>query len=341
VDRVPFHLHTTAHAFAQLVSQLTQFVHLRKFVPRFPTPQEGYFSLQPIRLPTNDNIGQQLLTLKMMCSFSATGKPGSTDYPAFWAIRFRVVAPESNLLKVTAECCHQPVSRYFFQLLKSIGWPLPGSPRVMEGTGTGYPANPQITESELRQTTRPFPFDCREICRQLRALCDCDARFLALEQEAGPHDRQLAILDAEGVRHACTARQSTIGTARLLPSENGVAIRFAPERLIWDQTIPDKGKILFRNFIWRANKHLDELAHAPSQVNALSGRQAKDGMAEEALIALSNPNQLQKSAEIALRRKRVKKLYHRGLEINAIARLVGYSDSTIKRDLRALELTEK
>ena len=146
---------------------------------------------------------------------------------------------------------------------------------------------------------------------------------------------------ASGNLAGCAVDKTIIGTARLLPSENGVAIRFAPERLIWDQTIPDKGKILFRNFIWRANKHLDELSHAPSQVNAVSGGQVKDGTEEEDLIALSDPNELQKSAEIALRRKKVEKLYRGGLDINIIAKSVGYSESTIKRDLRALGTTEK
>ena len=205
MERVPFHLHTTAHAFAQLVSDLTQFVHLRKFVPRFPTPQEGYFSLQPIRLPRNEDVGQHPLTLNMMCSFSVTGEPASTDYPAFWAIRFKVVAPESHLLKVTAECCHQPVSGYFFRLLKSIGWPLPGSRRAQETVVSVCPAEIEVSESELGQTTGPFPFDRREICRQLRALCNYDAQFLALDHNA-THTSQLAILDAEGVRRACTAR---------------------------------------------------------------------------------------------------------------------------------------
>jgi hypothetical protein len=341
VNRVPFHLHTTAHAFAQLVSELTQFAHLRKFVPRFPTRQAGYFSLQPIRLPRKEDTGQHPLTLNMMCSFSVTGKPASTDYPAFWAIRFKVVAPESNLVKVTAECCHQPVSGYFYHLLKSIGWPLPGSPRAQGVLVTACPAKSQVRESDVRQTTRPFPFDRREICRQLRALCDCDAQFLALEHDAGPHDSQLAILDAEAIRRACTARQAAIGTAHLLPSENGVAIRFAPERSFWDETHPDKGKLLFRNFIWRANKHFDELAHVPSQVSTISGEHVKDGGTEGDLNASSNPNELQKRSEIALRRERVQKLYRRGLDIHVIANMVGYSESTIKRDLRAPGAMEK
>ena len=88
------------------------------------------------------------------------GGPASPNYPEFWAIRFKIVSPAPHQIYVTAECCHPPVRGYFDHLLKEIGWPFPGSPTVVEMTGTGWPDVIQVTRAELEQTTAQFtPYD--------------------------------------------------------------------------------------------------------------------------------------------------------------------------------------
>jgi len=72
MQKTAFRLHTTPDSFVQLLSDLTRFVPLRKFAPRFPTKHKGYFSLKPARLAMG-KADQGLITLNMMCSYILEG----------------------------------------------------------------------------------------------------------------------------------------------------------------------------------------------------------------------------------------------------------------------------
>jgi hypothetical protein len=258
MKRVSFRLGTTADAFAQLYSELTWFVHLRKFSPQFPTKHEGYFSLRPVRLPVG-RIGQRTITLDMMCSFVVEGQPATPDYPEFWAIRFKIVTPARKQVKVTAECCHDPVMGYFDGLLKEMGWPFPGSPRAIQTITTAWPQVIRLKRADLRQTTGPLPLDRQEIYRHLRALCDYDANFLIPKPATGPDLDELTVLDACAIRRACTAREAIIGIVRLLSAKSGIAIKLVARDAPFHREHPNRGKGLFHHFIWRVNSHFDSL----------------------------------------------------------------------------------
>jgi hypothetical protein len=262
-----FGLRTSANFFAQTLHDLTQFVHLRRFPFDSPTGRQGYFSLQPIRLPANP-IGQQAVTLYVRCSYTPEDQPASPDYPDFWAIRFKIVSPAADYISVTAECAHEPVMGYFSQLLKDIGWPFPGSARAVEMTGTGWPDVIQVTRAELEQATAPLPFEPQHVYRHLCVLCDHDARFLLGKPETGGHLEMLAVLDAEAVRLAYTATQATIGTMRLLPADSGTAIQFTPHDAPFHSQIPQRGRLCFRNWIQRVKTHFDELVSQEAQAES-------------------------------------------------------------------------
>jgi hypothetical protein len=269
MKNVSFHLETTANSFAQLLSELTQFVHLRKFPPRFPVENEGHFVLQPVRLPKR-KIGRRTAALDVVCSYVAEGEEATTDYPAFWAIRFTIVTPARGQIKVTAACSHEPVMGYFDRLLEQIGWRFPESPRAVEVTATGWPEVMDVDSTDLQQTTRVLPFERREIHRHLRAVCDYDARFLILEPETGNDAGddgagELTVCDAEAIRRACTTRQATIGAMRLLQAEGGFGIEFTPRDAPFHHENPDRGGLLLREFIRRVNGHFDELERQQAQ----------------------------------------------------------------------------
>jgi len=248
------------------------------------------------------------------------------------------VPPDSEQVKVTAECCHEPVLHYFHQLLKRMGYPFPGSPRESESIVQAWRES-KIRRSELRQTTKPLPFDDQEICRQLQAVCDYDAQFLIYESTVENIPEELPILDAEAVRQACTAREATIGIAGLVSEGNGIFLKFIPRDAPFHRKTPGRGRSLFRRFIQRTNRQFDELGRRKIPAGLTPTKEGEDG----GIVLDGNvkPDDLRKKAEIMQRRREVKRLFKKGLCYRVIASRVGYTESTVKRDVQALGLTRK
>jgi len=260
-------LRTSADSFAQTLRNLTQSVHLRRFPFDSPTGRQGYFSLQPIRLPANP-IGQQPVTLYMRCSYMLEGEPASPEYPEFWAIRFEIIPLSADYINVTAECAHRPVVGYFHDLLNKTDCPFRDLPKARGARGTGWPDVIQVTRAELEQTSAPLPFQPQHVYRHLCALCDHDARFLLGQPETGDHLERLAVLDAEAVHLAYTALQATIGAMRLLSLGSGTIIQFTPHDAPFHSQIPERGMAIFRNWIQRVRTHFDELVSQKAQAES-------------------------------------------------------------------------
>jgi len=273
-----FGLRTSANAFAQTLYDLTQFVHLRRFPFDSPTGRQGYFSLQPIRLPANP-IGQQPVTLYVRCSYTLEGEPASPEYPEFWAIRFEIVPLAADYINVTAECVHNPVVYCFHYLLKKTNCPLPGLPIERRLAGTGWRVEKEIERAELEQTTAPLPFEPQDVYRHLCALCDHDARFLLGQPETDGHLERLAVLDADAVCLAYTATQATIGTVRLLSVGSGTIIQFTPRDAPFYQETPTRSRARFRHFICCVRTHFGELARHQVQTQLQPVKSASDALA--------------------------------------------------------------
>jgi len=276
-----FGLRTSANSFAQTLHDLTQFVHLRRFPFDSPTGRQGYFSLQPIRLPANP-ISQQPVTLYMRCSYTLEGEPASPEYPEFWAIRFEIVPLATDYINVTAECAHRPVVGYFHDLLNKTDCPFRDLPKARGATSTGWPDVIQITRAELEQTTAPLPFEPQHVYRHLCALCDHDACFLVGKPETAGHLERLAILDADAVRLAYTVPQATIGTVRLLPLGSGTIIQFTPHDAPFHQETPARSWARFCHFIYCVRTHFEELARHQLQTRLLPVKSAAGVLASVA-----------------------------------------------------------
>jgi len=274
-------LRTSADSFAQTLRDLTQSVHLRRFPFDSPTGRQGYFSLQPIRLPANP-IGQQAVTLYVRCSYTLEGEPASPEYPEFWAIRFEIVPLAADYINVTAECAHRPVVGYFHDLLNKTDCPFRDLPKARGARGTGWPDVIQVTRAELEQTSAPLPFGPQDVYRHLRALCDYDACFLLGQPKTGDHLEMLAVLDADAVRLAYTAPQATIGIVRLLSLGSGTIIQFTPHDAPFYQETPARSWTRFRRFIHCVRTHFEELARHQLQTRLLPVKSAAGVLASVA-----------------------------------------------------------
>jgi hypothetical protein len=126
MKKASFHLETTADSFARLLSQLTRFIYLHRFPPKYGGHGEGYFFLRPLRLPEG-RIGERPVTVEIDCSYVTESDNVITVFPEFWAIRFQIVTQAPERIAVTARCSHAPVIGYFDELLREIARRCPES----------------------------------------------------------------------------------------------------------------------------------------------------------------------------------------------------------------------
>jgi len=95
---------------------------------QFPLPcAEGYYTLQPVRLPAHE-IGQQRLVLEMPGVSAPAGGNEAFHPQERCAIRFKIVPLAPRQIEVSAECDEYLVLDYFDKLCQGIGWAFPAQP---------------------------------------------------------------------------------------------------------------------------------------------------------------------------------------------------------------------
>ena len=302
---------------AQLAQWLSNYTRWMCPPPTFAAQGRGHHCLRWARSP-DSKTGDSPIILEMELVHVVDGHEVPNHHPSpSRAISFTIVPFPPAQAELAAECRYDPANRYFHTLLKAIGrrWQVSSerSESAVEAS-TDRAHRQSITHTapaveKDRDTSAPeveqviVPLDRWDVHSHLRALCSSDPRFSLWGNVKTNEDLEnLTVLDSQAIKHGKRApHTAAIGTVQLLAAGSGTSVMFVLKDLRFLRKIPDKARVLFREFARVAKQHFDRLTS--HQVQAQPSLHARGSTGNDKTATTSIPDWVPKKRETRARWK--------------------------------------
>jgi len=185
--------------------------------------------------------------------------PAFREKPNSWFLRAEIRECEHGASTEIILSCNvgDDVLGYYRSLLKAIQehWPEAKVQMLPEEPLSSAFKGPLTHVKELL-----LPFDRAEVYSHLRALCDDNVMFFIGEPKIGVELERLIVLNAQAVRQrGMTARGSSIGIVRLLPTGGRTLVMFVAQDVHFHEKITDESMSLFREFVDHVERHFQKI----------------------------------------------------------------------------------